>query len=243
MSNIVFFVVIYLRVSTEEQAQSGLGLEAQLDACTAYCRRQGWEVRGVFRDEGVSASLPLEKRRGLVDAIAALAPGSVLLVAKRDRIFRSDPFESAVIERTVISSKARIVSAAGEGTSDDEPGSMLMRELLDAFARYELRVIRARTRAALKAKRKRGERAGQIPFGLRIGSDGRLLEVDQAEEQALAQMSAMRTQGLSLRAIANRLTSLSIPTKNGRPQWEASTVRVLLGRMSNGKAEANDTDQ
>ncbi len=46
--------VIYSRVSTEEQAESGAGLNAQIDACLAFAAQQGWTVSGQYADEGVS---------------------------------------------------------------------------------------------------------------------------------------------------------------------------------------------
>ncbi len=78
--------VIHRRVSVEEQVESGLGLEAQLHACTTWAAREGRAVVGPFDDEGVSGGAALDKRTGLSDAIEALEPGDVLLVAKRDRL-------------------------------------------------------------------------------------------------------------------------------------------------------------
>jgi DNA invertase Pin-like site-specific DNA recombinase len=60
----------------------------------------------------------------------------VLLVAKRDRIGRLDPLPMAMIESAVRRKRARIVSAAGEGTENDDPSSILMRRMIDAFAEY-----------------------------------------------------------------------------------------------------------
>ena len=79
-------VVIYLRVSTDEQAKNKNGLHAQEDAARAYAARLGYEVAGVFADAGITGSVGLEHRPALMDAIAALGKGDVLLVAKRDRI-------------------------------------------------------------------------------------------------------------------------------------------------------------
>ena len=141
---------IYTRVSTVEQAQSGAGLAAQEDAARALAGRMGAEVAGVFADEGVSGSVGLEKRPALLEAIAALRKGDVLLVAKRDRIGRLDPMAMAMIQRAVERKGARIVSAAGEGTSSDDPSEVLMRRMIDAFSEYERLVIGARTSAAMQ---------------------------------------------------------------------------------------------
>ena len=81
----------------------------------------------------------------------------MLLVAKRDRLGR-DVIAVAMIERLIAKRGARVVSAAGEGTDSDDPSALLMRRLIDSFAEYERALIAARTRAALAAKRRRGER-------------------------------------------------------------------------------------
>ena len=81
--------VIYLRVSTDEQAASGLGLEAQEAECRAFIASKGWTVAGVHCDAGVSGATPADKRPGLMLALAALRRGSVLVAAKRDRLARS----------------------------------------------------------------------------------------------------------------------------------------------------------
>jgi DNA invertase Pin-like site-specific DNA recombinase len=237
-------IVIYLRVSTEEQGESGLGLEAQLAACRAYALRMGWEIAFIFQDE-LTGSTPLDKRPGLIDAIAALTRGGVLLVAKRDRLSRGDVMTTAMIEAAVKRRGARIVSAAGEGTESDDPASILMRRMIDAFAEYERLIIAGRTRSALRAKSARGERAGQVPYGRRLSGNGPLsrqrqlptgLEDDPAEAQAIGVMVELRTAGLSLRAIASELDRLGHRTKRGKP-WQRSTVHDVLRRV-NGHGQA-----
>ena len=111
----------------------------------------------------MSGGLALEKRTILLDALAALAKGDILLVAKRDRLSRGEMMTTAMIEAAVKRAGARIVSAAGEGTESDDPASVLMRRIVDAFGEYERLLIKARTCAARRAKKARGERTGQVP--------------------------------------------------------------------------------
>src|SRR6516165_6562393 len=176
----------YKRVSDDKQADSGAGLAAQEDACRACARRLGLDLVAVFAttDEGVSSVDPLDKRPELLDAVAALDRDDVLIVAKRDRLGR-DPIIVAMIEAAVRRRGARIVSAAGEGTENDGPTDVLMRRIVDAFAEYERLVIRARTKAALGAKKKRGERVGGIPYGFELGADGVHLVPSAAEQEVL----------------------------------------------------------
>src|SRR5262245_3225867 len=112
--------VAYVRVSTPDQAESGLGLEAQDAAIQAAAARLGVTVGRTFEDAGVSGGLPLEQRPGLLATLDAVRAGDVLLVARRDRLGR-DVLNVAMIERLVERRGARVCSAAGEGTDDDSP--------------------------------------------------------------------------------------------------------------------------
>jgi len=111
-------VIGYLRVSTEEQAESGLGLEAQRFALQQYAQKIGLVISAIFTDEGLSGSLPMSKRPGLMAATNALKKDGILLVAKRDRLAR-DLEAIIAIQKFVSQKKSRIVSAAGEGTEND----------------------------------------------------------------------------------------------------------------------------
>jgi len=229
--------VVYLRVSTDEQAASGLGLDAQRHACEVWAGREGCPAVGPFEDD-VSGAAPLDKRAGLLDALAALEPGDVLIVAKRDRLGR-DPINVAMIESAAGRKGCRVVSAAGEGTADDDPSSVLMRRMIDAFAEYERLIIKARTRAALAAKRRRGERTGQTPYGMAVVDDGRrskksnlpvALVPDPAEAAIVAEVKTLAAAGWSLRKIAGELDARGVRPKSGGPNWSHTSIRVLIRR-------------
>ena len=175
----------YRRVSTAEQAGSGLGLDAQQTAIVVSAARLGLALKETFTDAGISGGLPLEQRPGLLSALDALGKGDVLIVAKRDRLGR-DVLNVAMFERLAERKGARIVSAAGEGTDTNDPTSRLMRQIVDCFAEYERAIIRARTRAALAVKKARGERVGGIRFGSRHASAGRTRAAHRDKQPAFA---------------------------------------------------------
>lgn len=221
----------YVRVSTEQQAESGLGLDAQQTAMGAAAVRLGLKLSRTFVDGGTSGSLTIEERPILLDAVAALRRGDVLLVAKRDRLGR-DVIAVAMIERLVAKRGARVVSAAGEGTDSDDPAALLMRRLIDSFAEYERALIAARTRAALGAKRRRGERvSGIIPFGYQLASDGRMLLAEAGEQRVVALIQSLRSAGKSMRAIAAELNQTGLRTRAGTP-WRFEYVRRVLSQAA-----------
>lgn len=215
----------YLRVSTDQQADSGLGLEAQRGAVTKTAARLGLPLADVFTDAGLSGALDLESRPSLFAAVQELKRGDVLIVAKRDRLGR-DLVGVAMIERQIMRKGARIVSAAGEGTEGTDAGAMLRRQILDVFAEYERRLIGQRTKAALQAKRARGERAGNVPFGYQLASDGQTLEKCAPEQAALAILAELRAAGFSLRQIATELNRQGFTTRRGTP-WRFQYVAAL----------------
>jgi DNA invertase Pin-like site-specific DNA recombinase len=152
----------------------------------------------------------------------------VFLVAKRDRLGR-DVLNVAMIERLVERRGARVCSAAGEGTDDDGPTGQLMRTIVDAFAQYERALIRARTRAAMAAARKRGQRIGTVPWGQQVSEDGRTLVPNLEERAVLAEIHRLRNRGYALFSIAEELNDRGLSNRQGRP-WLANFIGQLLSR-------------
>lgn len=222
-------LISYNRVSTNDQAESGLGLAAQAAAIDAFAKRHGHTITATFTDAGISGAAGLEDRPGLAAAIAGLRKGDALVIAKRCRLGR-DAFAIAMIERAVAKRGAVILSADGVGNESDANGQF-MKAIIDAAAAYERNVIRSRTKAALAAKRRAGRLTGEVPFGWNVDADGNLIEV--AEEQAIiAKINELRQAGVSLRRIAGILTDAGIVTKKGKATWYAETVKSILERQA-----------
>ena len=219
----------YRRVSTAEQAGSGLGLDAQETAIATAAGRLHLPLAQIFTDSGISGGLPLEQRPGLLAALDALRKGDTLIVAKRDRLGR-DVLNVAMFERLAERKGARIVSAAGEGTDTNDPTSRLMRQIVDCFAEYERAIIRTRTSAALQVKKARGERVGGIPFGYQLAPDGRTLRPHPNEQRALALLRELRAAGYTCVAVAAELNRQGFRSRTGR-LWVRQSVH-MLGRVA-----------
>lgn len=221
--------IAYVRVSTADQAESGAGLAAQVAAINAYAKRHGLTITETFEDAGISGAAGLEDRPGLAAAIGRLRRGDVLLIAKRDRLGR-DVMNVMLIEKVIAKRGASVASADGVGNGDGA-ADVFMRQVMDAAAAFERNLIRARTKAAMAAKRKAGERVGEVPFGWAIDAAGRLVE-DAAEQNVLAKIVACRQAGMSLRKIAAILTEAGCVTKKGGTAWSHSTVQSILERAA-----------
>lgn len=219
--------VAYIRVSTAEQS---IGPEAQRHAIDKWCGKHGIElVCEPFVDQGVSGGLDFEKRPALLEAIDALKTydAAILVAHKRDRIAR---------DREVIGNLGLMLRKMGRricttetapGSAEDlDPMAKAMEGIQDVFAELERSMIRARTKAALQVKRRRGERVGTVPYGYRVAADGSRLIKDAAEQKIVALVKRLRAQGLSLRAIAAELGRRGHQPKRGA-SWHASTIKKI----------------
>jgi DNA invertase Pin-like site-specific DNA recombinase len=221
--------IIYTRVSTDEQAATGLGLAAQVAACEQFAAKAGHTITGVYTDAGVSGAAGIEDRPGLLAAVAGLRRGDALVIAKRCRLGR-DTMAILMIEKAVSRKGAVILSSDGIGNADD-PASQFMKNVIDAASVYERGLIRSRTKAALAAKRRAGELAGEVPFGWMADDNGRLIE--QADEQAVLKIiGELRSAGVSLRKIAAVLTDAGHRTKKGNATWTHTSVKSILDRQA-----------
>lgn len=197
----------YSRVSTEEQAASGLGLAAQRSAMQAEAERRGWTLEHVT-DEGYSAKSLA--RPGLTDLLERIGRGDTVLVAKLDRLSRS-LLDFAGLMDTARREGWSIV-ALDLGVDTTTPAGEMMASVMASFAQYERRLIGQRTAAALQAKKAAGARLG-APVVLDPATRARIV--------------SERDAGHSLRRIADGLTADGIQTAKGG-RWHASTVKAAL---------------
>jgi DNA invertase Pin-like site-specific DNA recombinase len=217
-------VVGYVRVSTEDQR---LSPGAQVEALEVWCATRKAELLAVHEDLGVSGATPLEGRPGLQAALdAVLEHGAgVLLVVRRDRLAR-DVMVNAMVERLAQRAGAQVLSTDGAGNGEGAEQE-LMRCLVAAFAQYERALISTRTKVALGQKKKRGEKlGGALPYGQRLAADGVHLEVDPAEAPLVARAKELRAEGLTFKAIADRLADEGHRPRSGR--WHPMTVARIV---------------
>ncbi len=222
--------IIYLRVSTDQQVRSGLGLEAQRNICLEYISKNGNHPFLEFVDEGYSGALSMDKRPNLLLALHELEKGDVFMVAKRDRLGR-DVIVNAMIESAIQRKKATIVSASGDFCGDSDPSSILMTRLIDSFAEYERLIIGARTKVALKVKKDRGQRTGHIPFGYKLSEDKIHLKECKKEQEILCFMKDLRKSGSSFGKISNTLNESGFTNRDDSIWNRISVYRILQNNL------------
>lgn len=213
-------VIGYLRVSTDEQARSGLGLEAQQERIASEAERRGWTVRWIVDDGYTAATLD---RPGITDALAALRAhdGDALVVAKLDRLSRSLLDFAGLMAQAQAERWELIALDLGVDTST--PQGQLMANVMASFAAYERELIRQRTRDALAALKNRGVRLGRpvaVPADVR------------------AMVGRWRAAGATWQGCADALNAAGVPTAHGGARWYASTVRGVARSIALDEAAA-----
>lgn len=213
-------VVLYRRVSTGEQAESGLGLAAQRERLADEADRRGWGSPEWVTDEGVSARTPAAERDELGPALAGMGEGDVLVVAKLDRLSRSVHDFAGLLTRAT--GRGWSVVALDLGIDTTTPTGELIAHMVVAIAQWEAAMIALRTREGLAQSSKRLGRAPGLPA---VGG-GKPAPVPAGVEAVVRDALAA---DLTPQRIADRLNEYGLPSLRGG-RWHRESVRRLLAR-------------
>lgn len=210
----------YLRVSAEEQRASGLGLDAQRHAINAEAARHAWRVE-FHADEGVSGTVRPEVRPALAPVLDSLGRGDVLVAAKLDRLGRRTADVLGLADRADREGWRLVLLDLGLDTAT--PVGAFTLAALAAVAQLERDLIAARTRDALAAAKRRGQRLGHPPA---------------YPEHLRRRIAAMRADGATFAGIAATLNAEGVPTARAGSTWHPSTVwRVCDSLRLDAEAE------
>lgn len=221
----------YCRVSTQEQAEQGISLDAQEARIRAYATMRGLELVDVVVDAGVSAGkYTLEQREGGRQVLAAIRGRTVrhIIALKLDRLFRD---AEDALHQTKAWDKAgvslHLIDIGGASIDTASAMGRMFFLMMAGFAEMERNLIAERTTTALSRKHEKGERIGCLPYGKALDADGVHL-IDHAAEQAvIATVRELRASGLSYRAIAGELNRLGLVNRAGGRFLHTQVVRIL----------------
>ncbi len=219
--------IAYLRVSTDRQGRSGLGLEAQREAITRHLNGGNWQLLAEVVE--IESGRKNDRPR-LAEALALCRlHNATLIIAKLDRLARNVAFI------------ANLMEAGVEFTACDFPqANRLTIHVLAAVAEHEREMISKRTKEALAAAKARGSklggrRPGALPNAEEARQKGREALMQKASKRAIdlvPVIAAIRADGAdSLRQIAAGLNHRGIPTSRGG-LWSATQVQRVLNRQS-----------
>ena len=194
----------YIRVSTEEQAIEGFSLENQAMKIRAYCELYGLNVARIIQDAGVSAKSL--KRPGWQEVESLLSDNQVkgVVIYKLDRLTRNLGDWSYLI-KTYFHDRAKnakqLHSYSEKIDTSTATGRMFL-NLVVMISEWEREIIAERTRDGLGVKRIRGEKlGGRMPFGKVLSEDGITLADEPGQQEAIAEMRRLQSEGLTLRRL------------------------------------------
>ena len=223
--------ISYLRVSTDRQGRSGLGIEAQRKAVEDYLNGGSWSLAAEFIE--VESGTRKGERPKLQEALAACRLyGAKLVIAKMDRLARNVAFISNLME-----------SGADFVAVDFPQANRLTVHILAAVAEHEAEAISTRTREALAAAKARGVRIGGDRGNLhRVRDLGRTRAIIARKAKAQQRatdlkpvLDQLRAKGAtSLGKIAAGLNERRIPSPGGC-SWSAMAVSRVLGQLEAGR--------
>jgi DNA invertase Pin-like site-specific DNA recombinase len=218
-------VIAYLRVSTQRQHRSGLGIDAQRTAIERFAASESLKIAAEYVEaETGKGSDALDRRPQLAAALAAAkASKCSVVVAKLDRLSRDVAFVAGLMAQRV----PFIVAELGR---DADP---FMLHLYAALAEKERRLISERTKAALAAKRATGAVLGNpknLAEAALAGRAALIQGADRFAEELAPVIRTLRSEGVTtLRAVADALNARGIRSARGG-RWYPSAVSNLISR-------------
>jgi DNA invertase Pin-like site-specific DNA recombinase len=214
--------VSYIRVSTQKQGQSGLGLEAQKAAVQAFVCSQHGRVAAEYVDvETGKGADALAKRPQLKAALdRCKKTGAKLVIAKLDRLARNVAFIAGLIE-----------SGVDFVAADMPQANKVMLQMHAVMSEWERDQISARTKAALAAAKVRGVKLGTSgAFNLRPNIETRQAEAADFARKLQGILIGFRSQGLSQRKQVQELNCLGIKTAKGGT-WSLIQLQRVAARL------------
>ena len=216
----------YIRVSTEEQADFGVSLDAQKDRIEAFCRAKDWDLVEVISDPGFSGK---DLKRPGIQKVIDLSKKrkiDVVVVVKLDRLTRQVA-DLGFLTRDIFEKHGIALASVVESIDATTAAGMLMLNVLGAVAQWERDIISERTKDAMAFQKKNLKRVGAVPYGYDLAEDGKTLQANLVEQAVLDEMMEMRNNHDSFQKIADNLNGKKVPAKKGG-QWYSKTVRAII---------------
>ncbi len=210
----------YVRVSTDKQADKGVSLQAQAEKIRAMALVHGVRLAEIITDAGESASSM--DRPGLVRLLSLVDSRKVqtVIIAKLDRLTRSVKDLTDLLER--FQRRGVSLVSVAESLDTGSAAGRLVLNIMTAVSQWEREAIGERTATALQHKRAHRKVYNHLPYGFSRDGDALLPIAD--EQAVISRIRLYRSNGWTLRRIAEALNEEGVPTKLGS-RWFAQSVK------------------
>lgn len=218
---------VYLRVSTEEQASEGYGLDVQRRRCRAMAEVKGWSVAREFADEGLSGTVDERGRPALAALLVAVEAKEIdaVIILALDRLGRKARIILNLVDR-ITEAGAELVSCK-ESLDTTTPAGRFVLTIFAALAQLERDNIVERTTGGRDERGKRdGEKGGRLPYGYKRTEHGISIDRERAAiVRAIFRDRERKHHGSQ--AIAATLNARGLLGPRGG-QWYASSILEIL---------------
>lgn len=227
---------IYIRVSTQEQADEGYSVGAQTERLTAYCKAKGWTVYQTYTDGGFSGS---NTDRPALDKLikdVKKKKVDIVIVYKLDRLSRSQKDTLYLIEDVFLKYGVGFVSM-NENFDTSTPFGRAMIGILSVFAQLEREQIKERTSMGRIERAKDGyfHGGGYTPIGYDY-IDGELV-VNEYEAMQIREVYALFLKGTPIERIRSIMNSKKYTTKYGSWGNHSAVRNAITQKIYTGKIE------
>lgn len=215
---------IYIRVSTEEQAQEGFSLAAQEERCKQFIESQGWEFTGTYKDEGFSAK-NLE-RPGVQEVLQAVREKEfdVLVVYRLDRLVRSVLDLHYVLD--LLDQHNVMFKSTTEVFDTTTATGRLFISIIGSLAQWERENLAERVKLGMEKRVMEGKRGGGIaPYGFRYGKDRELLPYEPEAAVVRRAFELYKTKGI--RQIVTIFNEEGIKNRDGN-KWKVNNIYYMI---------------
>src|SRR5215211_7746265 len=220
-------VILYARVSTDEQARSGYSLAQQIEALREHADREGYEIAEEIEDRGYSGATLARPGLDRVRDLVAAGAASIVLAQDRDR-FAREPAHGWILREELAKYGCKLHALNDHG--NDSPEGMLTDGILDQLAKYERAKVAERTRRGLLQKAREGKviKGPKANYGFKFNDTEDGLLVHQPEMKIVEKIFRMAASGMGPKAMQTRLYAEGIPSPTGKAMWPHRILKVQM---------------
>ena len=215
-------VALYLRVSTDEQAEHGYSIPEQRRELVAHAEREGWRVVDVIEDDGYSGAVDIRPGWDRVKDLADAGEIDVVLGKKRNRLFRS--------RRHRLNNEAYLLERGVTLVALDDAGHRFADAVMDEFSDWYREEVAQNTRAGRMHKAREGKliASPRPPYGFGFTPDGEGYVVVTHQMAVVRRVVESIAYGGSIRGAGEMLENEGVPAPRGGLLWRESIVRGFV---------------
>jgi len=223
---------VYVRVSTEEQAQEGFSVRAQEQKLKEFAKIKDWSIYNIYMDEGISGK-NLTERPAMQEMISDINKGLVknVLVFKIDRLTRSTADLIYLID--LFNDQDCAFNSLTESIDTQTASGRMFLKIIGIFAEFERENIIERVKVGIERKVREGYSiGGNTSYGYDRPKHQKIQTINEQEAEIVREIFDMYAiQGVAINDIARRLNLRKIPTKQNTT-WGSTSIRRLLANSN-----------